>query len=139
MLLSSSLTFCSDRLKFVYKWAGQDRDEVSIKDWMDGLQGGQVDHLPRLDWYMQNEVGKLDKTTEYVLGTQRPAAIFELRDLGSTTASTMENSVKEAEDAVIAFHKKYQQAPTQWPKREERLKPLKIAGQTERKPFQWPA
>ncbi|ROW16232.1 hypothetical protein VPNG_01972 [Cytospora leucostoma] len=106
-----------DEMKFTYKFKGAKSENVSIKDWIDNLQALEKDSLEEdLDTWMWAQFGGLEQKTEYVVGTQRPVPIFEFRDLGSSTAATMEKDVKEIENAFLELHKKFKTAPTAFTK-----------------------
>jgi hypothetical protein len=83
----------------------------TIHDWMNGIQAGTIDAMAAGDITYDGQIGKLNKKTEYVLGTTREVPIFEFRNLGSSDYTHFEDLVIEAEQTIINYHDKYKTAP----------------------------
>lgn len=106
-------------MQFTYKFGPSTAtdENVSIKFWINKLQALEKDSpADDLNTWLWAQMGGLEQQTEYVVGTQRPVPIFEFRDLGSSTAATMEKDVKEIENAFLELHKKFKTAPTAFTK-----------------------
>lgn len=104
-----------DEIKFVHKCEGDTDEAMFAKNRTNNLQALEKDFLngePRLPNVEPH--GGLEQKTEYVVGTQSPEPFFKLRDLGSSTAATMEKDVKEIEDAFVELHKKFEMVLTEF-------------------------
>lgn len=88
--------------------SGDKSTTLGIKIWMDRIESGEgQDLLAGADGKVDNQVGAFGDKTEYVLGTQTEAPLFEFRDLGASIASKFEEDVVAAEEAIIAYHKQF--------------------------------
>lgn len=83
-------------------------DSTSIKDWMQSIQDGKSpDRLSEVDQARSGQVGGLKGALENLVGTLQAAPLFEFRRLKAISTTEMSHFVTEAENAILAFHKKY--------------------------------
>ncbi|CAG8959056.1 hypothetical protein HYFRA_00012836 [Hymenoscyphus fraxineus] len=83
---------------------------LKIKEWMDGLQYLDIDKVSEYDKAIDGQIGGYGRKTEKLYSSSVSAPLFEFRDL-STNGIILPKQLKAAEEAVMAFHKAYNQAP----------------------------
>ena len=85
---------------------------VLVKDWMTSItSGSSPDGLTKLDQYIDSQIGGLWTRLENVIDTTRAVPLWEFRNLAGVPVGSMQDTVSNAEKALIDFHKKYTTPP----------------------------
>lgn len=82
---------------------------TTIKKWIENLHA--EDLLTTFDKTIDGSVGGLGSRMEKVMGTNRPAPLFEYRDLKEQQTTTMVDFAKDVDAKLKELHEKYRQAP----------------------------
>jgi hypothetical protein len=83
-----------------------------MKEWIDVIEAGtSPDPISRVDQKVDGSVGRLGGKFEKVLDTNRQVPIFEFRRLQGSQPSGFGSKVKDVEDAIVAYHRQFANAP----------------------------
>ncbi|KAF2795961.1 hypothetical protein K505DRAFT_359715 [Melanomma pulvis-pyrius CBS 109.77] len=95
-----------------HRGEGEEVDGCTMKEWIDAIEAGTTpDPITRVDQKEDGSVGRLGGKFENVLNTNRLVPIFEFRRLESTPPSGFGFLVQGVEDAIVAYHGQFANAP----------------------------
>ncbi|KAL9105246.1 MAG: hypothetical protein Q9227_009547 [Pyrenula ochraceoflavens] len=91
-------------------------DQLTVENWINSIvkpptRDEPDDLLTTLDERVDGSIGGLGNRLEELLGTTRPAPIWEFRSLDKRTVEEFKPWVQQVEEEVIMWHKKYRNPP----------------------------
>lgn len=90
----------------------KDQDCLTVEDWITSIaSGSSPDKLTKLDGLIDGQIGGLGTALENIIDSTRAVPLFEFRNLDGINAGKMQDTVSNAEQAVITYFDKYKAPP----------------------------